>query len=55
MKKYRVWVKTNKIGSLCEIEVELTDDVVGDDVTETLLQYLFEHDLIQWDYDEICD
>lgn len=51
MKKIRVWVQTNKVGSRCETVFEVSDDEAEEDITEQAKDHMF--DMIEWDWREL--
>lgn len=48
MKKIEGYVKTNKVGSICEFEFEIDDDATPAEIEEEAKNAAFE--MIEWSY-----
>lgn len=50
-KKIRVWVRTSKVQSLCETEIEVEADLEDEALEEAAKDAMFE--MINWSYEEV--
>lgn len=51
MKKIKVTVQTQKVGSKCEITFEIEDDATEEEIEEVAMASMF--DMIDWTWQEV--
>ena len=51
MKKYRGYIRTDKVGSECAYEFEVEDNASEDEIEECAREAAF--DLVEWNYEQV--
>jgi hypothetical protein len=51
MREFKGFIKTDKVGSLCEFKFEVENDASDTDIEEIAKECAFE--LIEWNYEEV--